>query len=54
MTIQALLKLSKNEEANKRHAAGFAERVRKKEIEFAKQAKQQAPNEAFMNREYTI
>jgi hypothetical protein len=48
------LKLLKNSDATKRYVEGFAERVRKREVEFADRAKKQAPDEKFMNREYTI
>lgn len=53
-SIKNLLKLSKNEDLNKKYRAGFPERLRKREAEFASQAKRQAINARFLNREYTI
>ena len=54
MGVKELLALPKNEAAIKNYAKGFAERLKKREANFTQQAKAQAPNAAFMAREYTI
>jgi len=49
-----LIKLSKDEDIDKRFAKGFPERARKREAVLTEKAKKQSPNADFMNREYTI
>jgi hypothetical protein len=52
--VKELLALPTNEAAIENYAKGFAERLKKREATFAQQAKEQAPNAAFMAREYTL
>jgi hypothetical protein len=54
MDIKKLLELSKDEAATKRYVQGFPERLKKREAEFAAQAKSQAPTQAFLDRSYDI